>query len=364
MFMVVTQGDNYWGPFTLESDQLQLDTVLDLNTSEMINTYFYSFGNSQQTAEQCKFEITNPVGLVITNGGTNPYTNPILSYNQYGFTYKAEAKCGDSCIPKIYGCLDEEAINYIATANTTDGSCYYNPGCNNEAYTEYYTYIDEYGVEADYDDGSCDEFAVFGCMDETQFNFDYNATVNGTAIGDLTNPCIPYILGCTDPTAFNYDDTANLDFDGLLCEPFVYGCTDETSFNYNSSANADNGSCVEIVEGCTDSTALNYNEDANTDDGLCIPFIYGCTDETAFNYNEDANTDNDSCIEVVEGCTNALAVNYNADANTDDGSCELIVYGCTDETASNYNEDANTDNDSCIPFIYGCTNTLAVNYDS
>ena len=363
-FLVVTQGDNWWGPFTLESDQLQLDTVLDLNTSEMINTYFYSFGNSQQTAEQCKFEITNPVGLVITNGGTNPYTNPILSYNQYGFTYKAEAKCGDSCIPKIYGCLDEEAINYIATANTTDGSCYYNPGCNNEAYTEYYTYIDEYGVEADYDDGSCNEFAVFGCMDETQFNFDYNATVNGTAIGDLTNPCIPYILGCTDPTAFNYDDAANLDFDGLLCEPFIYGCTDETSFNYDSSANADNGSCVEIVEGCTDSTALNYNEDANTDDGLCIPFIYGCTDETAFNYNEDANTDNDSCIEVVEGCTNILSVNYNIDANTDDGSCVLIVYGCTDSTAFNYNEDANTDNDSCIAIVEGCTDPSALNYNS
>jgi hypothetical protein len=363
-FLVVTQGDNWWGPFTLESDQLQLDTVLDLNTSEMINTYFYSFGNSQQTAEQCKFEITNPVGLVITNGGTNPYTNPILSYNQYGFTYKAEAKCGDSCIPKIYGCLDEEAINYIATANTTDGSCYYNPGCNNEAYTEYYTYIDEYGVEADYDDGSCNEFAVFGCMDETQFNFDYNATVNGTAIGDLTNPCIPYILGCTDPTAFNYDDAANLDFDGLLCEPFIYGCTDETSFNYDSSANADNGSCVEIVEGCTDSTALNYNEDANTDDGLCIPFIYGCTDETAFNYNEDANTDNDSCIEVVEGCTNILSVNYNIDANTDDGSCVLIVYGCTDSTAFNYNTDANTDNDSCIAVVEGCTDPSALNYNS
>ena len=46
-----------------------------------------------------------------------------------------------SCIPKVYGCLDEGAVNYIATANTSDGSCYYNPGCTNEAYTEYYTYI-------------------------------------------------------------------------------------------------------------------------------------------------------------------------------------------------------------------------------
>jgi hypothetical protein len=362
-FLVVTQGDNWWGPFTLESDQLQLDTVLNLNTTEMINTYFYSFGNSQQTAEQCKFEITNPVGLVITNGGTNPYTNPILSYNQYGFIYKAEAKCGDSCIPKVYGCLDEGAVNYIATANTTDGSCYYNPGCTNEAYTEYYTYIDTNGIEADYDNGSCIEFAVFGCMDEDMFNFDFTATVNGTAIGDLTDPCEMYVIGCTDGTMFNYNELANFDFDGLLCTPFINGCMDIEALNYDEEANTDNGSCIEVVLGCTDATATNYDSLANVDDNTCIPFIYGCTDPESFNYDSLANTDNDSCVPIVTGCTNTLSVNYNSDANTDDGSCILIVYGCMDETALNYNEDANTDNESCIEIVEGCTDSSALNYN-
>ncbi len=362
-FLVVTQGDNWWGPFTLESDQSQLDTVLNLNTTEMINTYFYSFGNSQQTAEQCKFEITNPVGLVIANGGTNPYTNPILSYNQYGFIYKAEAKCGDNCIPKVYGCLEEGAVNYIATANTSDGSCYYNPGCTNEAYTEYYTYIDANGIVADYDNGSCIEFAVFGCMDEDMFNFDFTATVNGTAIGDLTDPCEMYVIGCTDGTAFNYNELANLDFDGLLCTPFINGCMDIEALNYDEEANTDNGSCIEIVNGCTDSTALNYDSEANVDDNTCTPFIYGCTDSESFNYDSTANTDNDSCVPIVTGCTNTLSVNYNSEANTDDGSCILIVYGCMDETALNYNPDANTDNDSCIAIIEGCTDSSALNYD-
>ena len=364
-FLVVTQGDNWWGPFTLESDQLQLDTVLDLNTSEMVNTYFYSFGNSQQTAEQCKFEITNPVGLVITNGGTNPYTNPILSYNQYGFVYKAEAKCGDSCIPKVFGCLDEEAVNYDDVANTdTDPSmCYYNPGCTNEAYTEYYTYVDINGVVADYDNGTCNEFAIFGCMDEDAFNFDYTATVNGTAIGDLTDPCVPYIIGCTDGTAFNYDPLANFDFDGLLCTPFINGCTDPTAFNYDESANTDNDSCVEFIYGCTDDTQFNYDPLANTDNGSCIAIVEGCTDETAFNYNILANTDDASCIAVLLGCTDPTALNYNDLANTDDESCIPYLYGCTDETAFNYTITANTDDGSCIAVVEGCTDPTQFNYD-
>ncbi len=380
-FLVVTQGDNWWGPFTLESDQLQLDTVLNLNTSGMVNTYFYSFGNSQQTAEQCKFQITNPVGLVITNGGTNPYTNPILSYNQYGFIYKSEAKCGDSCIPKIYGCLDEEAINYIATANTTDGSCYYNPGCNNEAYTEYYTYINEYGVEADFDDGSCNEFAVFGCIDDTQFNFDLNATVNGTAIGDLTDPCEPFFFGCTDPTAFNYNEEANFDLSGLLCTPFIYGCTDNTAFNYDSSANTDNDSCIPVVLGCTDDEAFNFDLEANVDDDSCIPVIEGCTESNQFNYNPFANTDDGSCYPFVYGCLNPNSYTYNdydndgvgnpltgidgVDVNTNNNVCEPFIYGCLDETAFNYNSEANTvdENNPCEPFVYGCIDPTQFNFD-
>ena len=243
-FMIVTQGDNWWGPFTLENDQLTFEIGIDLNTNEMIKAYFYSFGQSQQTSEQCRFEIINPIGDVVLEGGTNPYTNPILSYNQYGFKYQGQALCGNNCIPKVYGCLDDTAVNYDNIANTdTDPSmCYYNPGCTNEAYTEYYTYIDTNGVVADYDNGTCAEFAVFGCTIEGNFNFDVNATVNGTAIGDLTDPCQPFVYGCTDASMFNYDEEANEDIAGLLCIPFIYGCTDATAYNYNEYENTENDS--------------------------------------------------------------------------------------------------------------------------
>jgi hypothetical protein len=388
-FMVVTQGDNWWGPFTLEGDQTEFETDINLNTQDMVKAYFYSFGQSQQTSEQCRFEILNPIGDVVLEGGTNPYTNPVLSYNQYGFSYQGQALCGDNCIPKVYGCLDSEAINYNELANTTSNDCYYNPGCINEAYTEYYTYIDENGVEADFDDGSCNQFAVFGCTIEGNFNFNANATVNGTAIGDLTDPCIPFIIGCTDPSMFNYNEEANFDLEGFLCTPFiygctdptaynydeyantendsceefVYGCTDDTQFNYNALANTDNGSCIEIVEGCTDEESFNYNILANTDDASCIAVLLGCTDPTALNYNDLANTDDESCIPYIFGCTDSSAFNYNADANTDDASCVPIIEGCTDSTQFNYNPDANVSTDTCIEFVYGCTDTTAWNYD-
>ena len=362
-FMVVTQGDDYWGPFTLESDQLTFETEIDLNTDEMVKAYFYSFGQSQQTTEQCRFEIVNPIGDVILEGGTNPYINPILSYNQYGFSYQGQALCGDNCIPKVYGCLDSEAVNYNESANTTDNSCYYNPGCTDAAYIEYYDYIANNGIEADFDNGTCEVYAIFGCIDETAFNYNELATVNQVAVEDETDPCIPTILGCTDPLAFNFNSEANTLEPGS-CIPVVNGCTDSTSFNYDSTANTDNGSCIAVVEGCTDSIALNYNSDANIDDGSCIPFIYGCTDSEAFNYDEDANTDNGSCVEIIEGCTNTLAYNYNQEANVNDGSCILTVYGCMDSDAFNYNEDANVDNGTCEAIVEGCTDSSATNYNS
>ena len=81
-FLVVTQGNNWWGPFTLEADQLIFDTLIPLNTTEEVHTYFYSYGNSQITANQCKFEITNPEGTIISAGGTNALKNTILRVTQ------------------------------------------------------------------------------------------------------------------------------------------------------------------------------------------------------------------------------------------------------------------------------------------
>ena len=358
-FLVVTQGTNWWGPFTLGPNDLVLDTIINFNTQEEIKTYFYSFGQSVPTSNQCRFQIINPVGFVVSEGGSNSFTDPLLSYNQYGMIYDDMALCGDNCIPKVYGCIDSLAVNYTATANTSDGSCYYNPGCTDAAYLEYHTQ----GFVADYDDGSyCLNYAIFGCMDSTQFNYDEYATVQWTSVVDQADPCIAKVFGCLDPTAFNFNSLANTE--DYSCVPFVYGCMDMTMWNYDPTANTDNNSCIPFAYGCTDSTALNFDPLANTDDNSCTPYLYGCTDSLSINYNPLANTNDGSCISEILGCTDNTAFNYDPLANTNDGSCIPVIEGCTDPTQYNYDTLANTDNGTCIPFIYGCTDPTQFNYNT
>jgi hypothetical protein len=146
-------------------------------------------------------------------------------------------------------------------------------------------------------------------MDNTQFNYDPDATVQWNSATDSTDPCIPIVEGCMDPLALNFDPLANVNnFD---CVDAIYGCTDPEAFNYNELANVNNDSCEDVVEGCTDPTAFNYNSEANTENFSCEPFIYGCTDPQAANYDEEANTDNGTCETVYAGCTNPVVEAYN-----------------------------------------------------
>ena len=237
--------------------------------------------------------VTNAAGDTLLSEGVNPFFNngqgalqPFASpeWNVYSFT----PYCGDNCEPFTYGCTDESAQNYNANVNTENNSCYYAAGCFQAGYLEYYTQ----GYEADFDDGSCETLAVFGCMDEE---------------------------------ASNYNEGANVDNEG--CIPVVEGCMNPLAFNFNPVANTDDESCIPFIYGCIDPTMFNYNEEANTEDGSCIAYVYGCTDSSAFNYDPLATADNNTCEEVIIDCMNLSAVNYNAEANTPDNSCYYSA-GC------------------------------------
>ena len=153
-----------------------------------------------------------------------------------------------------------------------------------------------------------------------------------------------------------------LPYCGDYCIDVVVGCMDEEAFNYNSQANTDT-TCIPVIEGCTNELAFNYDAFANVDNNSCEPYVYGCLDSVAWNYNNIANTSDESCLYF--GCMDTLADNYDPLANIElEGTCFTTVLGCTDPEAFNYNEEANTEDFSCIPYIYGCMDSTAFNYDS
>ena len=380
----VEQGDSLW-QFKIDQNGVYSDTfALTLNSNDEVYFYYFEIPTPQQNPQQLdiqtiqnSFKVENDFGTII-HEGNNPWPGPnenkLRNYRSALDIYEAQPYCGNECIPVVMGCMDIIAYNYNSLANTND-TCYYNPGCTNPGYLQYYIQ----GFTADIDDGSCVDLAVFGCTDSTAFNYDSTANVdNGGCIpvvlgcmnslafnynpqANTPDTCIPVIYGCTSPIAFNYDSLANTD-DGS-CIGVLYGCTDSTMWNFMPSANVDDGSCIPFIYGCMDPTMFNYSPLANTDNNSCIPFIYGCMDSTMYNYDPTANTDNGSCIPFIYGCINPIALNYNPSANTDDFSCILPIYGCTDSTMFNYNPLANVDNNSCVPYIYGCTDPSMLNYN-
>ena len=285
-----------------DGTELSFD-ISGLDATQPAYIYFFVTPQSIGTAQQCGFTLTNSNNDIIIDV---PFFNIIPFINESGwYIYEVTPYCGNTCEPYIYGCLDEIAFNYVEEANTEDNSCYYNPGCTSPAFLEYHTQ----GFVADYDNDDCQVLAEFGCMDDTQFNYDPDATVQWNSATDSTNPCIPIVEGCMDPLALNFDPLANVNnFD---CVDAIYGCTDPTAFNYNELANVDNDSCEAVVEGCTDPSAFNFNPEANTENFSCEEIVYGCTDPQAANYDEEANTDNGSCESVYANCVDPVIETYN-----------------------------------------------------
>ena len=366
-YLEVKQDTNVY-QFYIDTAAYTQDFTINLNAPQLVEFKFYVTAQAQLTTPHCGFKLTNPLGQTMIEV-LPPFIQPM-------YKYKTPTFCGDLCIEKLFGCMDSLAINYVDTANTDDGSCYYLPGCTNSSYLEYYTQ----GFTADYNDGSCVTQAVWGCTDFTAFNYDNLANIdNGGCVpviygcmiqgsfnynpnANTPTSCIPIVYGCTSDIAINYNPNANTD-DGS-CEGAILGCTDTSAFNFAPLANTDDGSCVPVIYGCINPTMFNYDSLANTNDGTCIPFTYGCTDSTMLNYNPLANSDNNTCIPFIYGCTDPSMLNYNPIANTEDFSCIAYIYGCMDSDAINFDSLANTDNGSCIEMVMGCMDPNAYNYES
>jgi hypothetical protein len=322
-YIGVVQEDSIIGTYTMGPGSYSQEFNITLETDKLVRVYYFEIASPQTPPAEVAFQtmhnsfkLINSDGVVALQGGVYPFANngqgALKPYAPpFWHVYNGLPFCGDYCIPKVYGCLEESAINYNPEANTDDGSC----------------------VEA-----------VYGCTNELAFNYDSIANVDDGG-------CVAITVGCMDEVAWNYNFAANIE-DGSC---IYFGCMDPLADNYDSIANVDNGTCFITVLGCTDETAFNYDPEANTEDFSCIPIIYGCLDSLAFNWDSLANTDNNACIDVDEGCMDPLAYNYNAFANTEDSSC-LYDAGCIGEPGDPY-----WLNDSCYAWVitvdpYCCNN--------
>ena len=310
-YIGISQGNDIIGEFSVEPGLYQKEFTLQLHTDEPIKVFYFQVVGPQQQIQEVSFQtmhnsfrLVNSAGNISLQGGMFPFANngagALKPYAPpFWHIYESMLYCGDYCIPTVYGCLDEQSLNYNAQANTSDDSC----------------------IEI-----------IEGCTSPFAFNYDSLANVDNGL-------CVAITVGCMDINAWNFNFAANVDDGSCL----YFGCMDEAADNYDPIANVDNGSCFTTVLGCTDPEAFNYSEDANTEDFSCIPFIYGCMDSTAFNYDSLANTD-DECELVVEGCMDASAYNYDVFANTE-SEC-LYDAGCVGEPGEPY-----WLNDTCYAWV-------------
>jgi len=345
-YIVVSQLGNTFGPYTNVSSYI--DSIsLNLKSNHPVTIRAYTQTSADATLDQVGFELVNPEGVAIVSGGTNPWSDKIKIFPE---NYIAIPNCLTTCDPYVYGCMDASAYNYNSSVNTSDSSCYYNPGCTDPQFLEYYTQ----GFVADFNNSSCIIPAAWGCVDTLAFNFDSLANIDNGG-------CLPVILGCMESLAFNFEPLANTPD---TCIAVAYGCMSSIALNFDSTANTDDGSCIGVVYGCMDTSAFNYAPLANASNGSCIPVIYGCINPTQFNYDSLANTNNGSCIPFIYGCTDSVMFNYNPLANADNSSCTPFIYGCTDPSMLNYDPLSNTEDFTCIEYLYGCMDEEALNFDS
>ena len=191
----------------------------------------------------------------------------------------------------IYGCTNNLASNYDATATIDDGSCIFansSPvgGCMQPSATNFQEYVN-------FDDGSC-----YWC---SMTDGNDNAITSVLADGDVCSAC----LSETNYSGYDYVTDGWVNTQSFYPSDLVFGCTDPLAYNYDENATCDdpNNPCVAIIMGCTDPLAANYYSFANVDDGSCL--YTGCTDPNADNYDENASIDDGSCLCNGAPCSTA-----------------------------------------------------------
>lgn len=368
--MIDSFGDG-WNGATLEV------SIPELGVS--LGTFSLELGSHQAIEFGLECETT----IIETEGCTDPYAfnydpyatvddgscsydcecediyDPVCGYDwmtgEYvTFNNACEASCaqayivwdGDCADQPIYGCTDEEAVNYNPDATQDDGSCVTIPTCeSNETFiaievlpadslsewgnSVYWNLTDSEGLHVTlvYDYSQWQATNAYGCLEDGCYNFflyDYgwsegNSEVQIT-LGDVTTT---YDL--PDGT---YEAAFAIGVNTEGCEVFIpiYGCMDPEAMNYNPDANMDDGYCLYPCE-CEEIYDPVCAYDSFTGD--YVTFNNACEAEC---WNAWIVWDGDCADQPIYGCTDPEALNYNPEATNDDGTCAFIPVCGENET--------------------------------
>ena len=252
-----------------------------------------------------------------------------------------------SCVTlKIYGCVDSTMYNYDPVANTMEDidSCGYTlilhdlvgngwVGTRLEIWQDADTlefFMDQQVFNQSFDLGLYAPAKVYAKLFVSQ-QAQHTALECGFT---LLNPFGDTTISIQPPFIVPFKTYESTTYCGNICEEKVYGCMDSIAFNYIDSANT--ALPCYYYPGCISPAYLEYHidttngyyTDINIQDSCVTLAVFGCTDSLALNYDSLANTNNGSCIAVVEGCMDINAYNYNIEANTNDSLSCLYAANC------------------------------------
>ena len=304
----------------------------------------------------------------------------------WAFNYNPDATEEDgSCIQFNYGCTDDTACNFDASANADNNSCTYPAASNLDC--------DGACLNDTDGDGVCNEDEVAAaCGDVQACNYldlptttdtddslcEYptadNLDCSGVCLNDTDGDGVcdedEAAAACGDAQACNYLDLpTTTDTDDSLCE-------------YPTAANLDcDGACLNDTDGdgvcdedeaaaaCGDAQACNYVDlptTTDTDDSLCeYPTAdnLDCSGVCLNDTDGDGVCDED---EAAAACGDAQACNYvdlPTTTDTDDSLCEYPTAANLDCDGACLND---TDGDGICDEdeVEGCLNPYADNFNS
>lgn len=363
--MIDSFGDGWHGG-TIEISIPSQDLSLGTFTLETGNFQAISFGIGCETVEVETEGCTDPTAFnydlyATIDDGSCSYEcecediyDPVCGYDFLTGEYvtynnECEAFCdqayiiwnGDCADQPIYGCTDQEAVNYNDNATEDDGSCIYIPECG----------AGETSIAVEViptDSLSAEDYSVY-------WNLTNSTGFNVTLVYDYSNWEATSAYGCLEDGCYNffmYDyswELGSAQVDVTLDDETTTYAFEENQYDaaYAIGVNTEGCEIFIPVYGCMDSEAMNYNPEANTDDGYCL---YPCECEDVYEpvcgydyFTGDYVTFNNIC---EAECWNAAIVWY--------GDCaDQPIYGCTDPEALNYSPDATDDDGSCA-FIPVC----------